>query len=381
VTASALERSVEEHRQRWGEPELVSRAPGRVNLIGEHTDYNDGFAMPMALPFDTVIAASSAGDPDSGAVTLVAVDFGEVVIDPAADPASVEEWARYLAGVVSLLRQEGVPSGGWRATITTDIPTGASLSSSAAIEVAAINLLLCRAGLSWEPIDVALLGQRVENEVVGVPSGIMDQFISAGAVDGHASLMDCRALTLTPSRLPDDVVVAVMDSGTRRVLAEGHYADRRASCVRAVAELGVPALRDATLDQVATIADEKDRRRAHHIVTENQRTVDAARAMAAGEVRELGRLMDESHESLRDDFEVSGPGLDAIVDVARRAPGCLGARMTGGGFAGCGVALVEAAQAADFERFVLDNYHYDGHQARVWIAAPAPGASMEGLAT
>ena len=204
----------------------------------------------------------------------------------------------------------------------------------------------------------------------------MDQFISAGAIAGHASLMDCRALTLSPAPLPPGVVVAIMDTGTRRVLAEAAYGDRRADCERAVVELGVDALRDATLEQVATLADPVVRRRAHHVVAENQRTLDAAAAMAAGDTAEIGRLMSESHVSLRDDYEVSGPGLDAIVEVALAAPGCLGARMTGGGFAGCAVALVRTNDVPLFEQSVIDRYHFDGHRARMWICAPAAGASV-----
>ena len=253
---------------------------------------------------------------------------------------------------------------------------GASLSSSAALEVAVITGLLYRAGVPWPPIAVARLGQRVENEVVGLPSGIMDQFISAGAVAGHASLMDCRALTLTPTPLPDGAVVAVMDTGTRRVLAEAEYGDRRTACERAAAEFGVGALRDTNLDQAATIADPVDRRRTHHVITENRRTLDAVEAMCRGDAAELGRLMNESQASLRDDYEVSGPGLDAIVDVARTAPGCLGARMTGGGFAGCAVALVEAAHAEAFAGAVIDGYGFGDHTARVWICAPSAGASV-----
>ncbi|MDW3216353.1 MAG: galactokinase [Ilumatobacteraceae bacterium] len=373
---SAVERAQAAHRDRWGRPDLVVRAPGRVNLIGEHTDYNDGFTLPMALPFDTVLAISNDGDPTTGPVTIVSAGFGEIEIDPSADPRETEAWAQYVAGAVHVLAGHDVPTGGWRATVETDIPTGASLSSSAAIEVATITAMLARTGTTWSPIDVARLGQRVENEVVGIPSGIMDQFISAGAVDGHASLMDCRALTLTPTLLPDDVVVAIIDSGTRRKLAEAAYGDRRASCRRATEALGVVALRDATVEQVVTIADPVDRRRAHHIVTENQRTLDAVDALDRHDTARFGELMRASHISLRDDFEVSGPGLDAIVAVADDAPGCIGARMTGGGFAGCAVALVEADRADDFRRDVVDRYAFDGHTARVWICAPSAGASV-----
>ena len=373
---TAVKRAITEHRALWGEPELLVRAPGRVNLIGEHTDYNDGFTLPMALPFDTVVALSSSGDPLVGLVTVVSEGFGSIVIDPAGDPRNVEGWAIHIVGVIRLLGERGVPTGGWRATISTDIPTGASLSSSAALEVAVITSLLTRAGATWEAIDIAHLGQRVENEIVGLPSGIMDQFISAGAIAGHANLMDCRALTLSPAPLPAGVAIAIMDTGTRRVLAEAAYGDRRAACERAVAQLGLDALRDASLEQVATIPDAVDRRRAHHIVTENQRTLDAVAAMAAGNTVELGRLMSESHISLRDDFEVSGPGLDAIVEVALASPGCLGARMTGGGFAGCAIALIDAEQTEAFIQSVLDNYRYNGHTARVWICEPSEGAGV-----
>ena len=381
LSGPAVERAVAAHQRRWGRVDRVIRAPGRVNLIGEHTDYNEGFALPMALPFDTAIAMSSHGDPRAGLVQIDSAGFGEAVIDPTADPRSAAAWARHLAGVVGLLDRSGVCAGGWRATIDTDIAVGASISSSAALEVAAISGLLARSGLRWSPVDIARLGQRVENEVVGLPSGIMDQFISAGARAGHASLMDCRALTLTPVPLPEGVVVAVMDTRTRRVLVDAAYAQRRQACERATAQLGVAALRDAGLDDLAAIADPVDRQRAHHVVTENRRTLDAAEAMHRGDSSGLGSLMDESHRSLRDGYEVSGPGLDAIVEIARTAPGCLGARMTGGGFAGCAVALVEEDHAEAFAQAVRDRYSYGGHTARVWMCAPAEGVSViEGTA-
>jgi galactokinase len=373
---SALERATAIHRSHWGDPHLIVRAPGRVNLIGEHTDYNQGFTMPMALPFDTVLAMSSDGDHRTGTITVESEGFGRALIDPGADPKSVTPWARHLAGVVALLAERGVAAGGWRVGIATDIPTGASLSSSAALEVAAITGLLARAGEAWAAIDVAMLGQRVENEIVGVPTGIMDQLISAGAAEGHASLMDCRSLTLDHRPLPAGVVVAVMDTGTRRILAEAAYRDRRANCIDAVSELGVVALRDATLEQVATISDPTTRRRAHHVVSENVRTLAAAEAMQRRDVIELGRLMSASHASLRDDYDVSGPALDQIVDIASEAPGCLGARMTGGGFAGCAVALVEQSRTDAFVAAVTDRFGFDGHRAQIWISAPAAGASV-----
>jgi galactokinase len=376
---SARERAVAAHSSTWGSPRRIARAPGRVNLIGEHTDYNEGFTMPMALPFDTVVAASDAGDVDDGPVHVDSEGFGSVVIDPTGDPQAVAPWARHVAGVIALLRQHGVASGGWRASIATDIPTGASLSSSAAIEVAVTMALLARSGLEWRAIDIARLGQRVENEVVGLPSGIMDQFISAGAVEGCASLMDCRAYTLEPRRIPSHAVVAVMDTGTRRTLADAAYADRRRACERAAAMIGVGALRDATAADLGRVTDELDHRRARHVVSENARTLAAASAMERDDAAELGRLMSDSHASLRDDFEVSAQALDAIVEAAMASPGCLGARMTGGGFAGCAVALVDCDQADVFARSVRERYAFEGHVAELWICAPAPGASVTQL--
>jgi len=209
-----------------------------------------------------------------------------------------------------------------------------------------------------------------------LPSGIMDQFISAGAVAGCASLMDCRAHTLDPRRLPPNTVVAVMDTGTRRILADEAYGDRRRACERAAETIGVTALRDATVADLDRVADGVDRRRARHVVTEDARTLAAAGAMEAGDAAALGRLMTESHASLRDDFEVSAPALDSIVEVALASPGCLGARMTGGGFAGCAVALVAADQEESFARSVRDGYSFGGHRAEVWLCAPAAGASV-----
>lgn len=373
---SSFDRCVAAHHARWGEPAIVARAPGRVNLIGEHTDYNAGFALPMALPFDTVVAMSPHGDPGTGPVEIEAAGFGSVTFRPGDTLGDDVAWARYASGVVALLAEHDVPTGGWRASIDTDIPTGASLSSSAALEVALVVALLGRAGRRWTPVEIARLGQRVENEVVGVPSGIMDQLIVAGAELGHASLMDCRDLSLRPAPLPSSVVVTVLDSGTRRSLVEGAYAERRASCERAAAALGVAALRDAGVGQLDMVPDPVDRRRAHHVITENERTQMAAEALAAGDVAEVGRLMSASHRSLRDDYQVSGPGLDAIVDVASTAPGCLGARMTGGGFAGCAVALVERDASGAFAAEVRSRYRYDGHAAVVWECTPQAGAAL-----
>ena len=371
----ARERAAENHRRRWGSPALVSRAPGRVNLIGEHTDYNDGFVLPMALPFDAAVAASHA--PEGCGVEIHAEGFGSVEFDPA-DPIEPGGWSVHLRGVCHLLAKQGVNPGPWRAAISSDIPAGASLSSSAALEVAVALAILELAGVEWSPQAIAKLGQRVENEVVGVPSGIMDQLISATAVAGHASLIDCRSLRSTPVPIPDDAVVAVMDTSTRRQLVGSAYADRRDSCARAAEALGLSSLRDAQAGDLARLPASLgvEQRRARHVITENQRTLDAVQAMAEGDAPEAGALMDASHASLRDEYEVSGPALDQIVEVARMSPGCFGARMTGGGFAGCAVALVSAEHADNFRTRVIDQFrNASGLEATIWLCEPAAGGS------
>lgn len=375
---AAVERAVAEHRRLWGTPAVVTRAPGRVNLIGEHTDYNDGFVLPMALPFDTAVSVSAV---DEGQPAVIESEgFGRALLNRELSPGSSAgtEWAVHIRGVDQLLRQAGVDIPAWRATVATDVPTGASLSSSASLEIAAGMALLALAGQTWSPTEIALLGQRVENEIVGLPSGIMDQLISAIAVDGHASLIDCRTLSATESRLPTGAVVAVMDTLTRRELVDSEYDDRRATCNRAAAHLGVAALRDATLSDLARLTPGSlEYRRAHHIVTENQRTLDAAAAMAADDAVTLGRLMNASHTSLRDDYEVSGPALDRIVTVAQGSPGCFGARMTGGGFAGCAVALVDADRVAEFCTAVAQGYYQaSGIDPTIWVCQAAPGGSV-----
>ena len=371
----AIERASVHHRRQWGSPALVSRAPGRVNLIGEHTDYNDGFVLPMALPFDTAVAASRA--PRGSGVEVHSEGFGSVEFRPT-DPIEGGHWSIHLRGMCRLLAEQGVDPGPWRATIASDIPAGASLSSSAALEVAVAMAVLGLAGVEWAPQDIAKLGQQVENEVVGVPSGIMDQLISASAASGHASLIDCRSLQSKPVPIPPGAVVAVMDTGTRRQLASSAYADRRESGARAAAALGLASLRDAQLADLDRLPPSlgTERRRAHHVITENQRTLDAAQAMADGDAGAAGALMDASHASLRDDYEVSGPALDQITEIARTSPGCLGARMTGGGFAGCAIALVITERADEFRSTVIQRFRDAcDSEATIWLCEPAEGGS------
>lgn len=381
-TPSARDRALAANAAAFGNAELVVRAPGRVNLIGEHTDYNEGFCLPMALPFDTVVVASASSDAE--AVTIRSEGFGSQTVRVGEPGHEIAKWSRQIAGVLWHLHAAGIDAGGWNGCVATDIPTGASLSSSAAIEVAVALVVLERNELSWSPLDIAKVGQIVESEVVGIGTGIMDQYISAGAIDGHVGLLDCESLTLQAVPLPSGVSIAVMDTGTRRTLADAAYDERRANCEAAAAAIGVSSLRHATLADVDSLPATAtlERARAKHVVSENERTLAAVEAMSSNEVELLGSLMNQSHTSLRDDFDVSSPALDLIVEVAQAAPGCLGARMTGGGFAGCAVALVRNDSLEEFSDAVVAGYSYaDGsssspYSATIWFCEPQAGAGL-----
>ncbi len=305
-------------------------APGRVNVIGDHTDYTGGFVLPMAIELGTTVAVERGGDrvelrsdddPDSARVPL-RVSTPELV-----EP----RWARYVAGVIAELR----PSVGARGTVRTTLPIGAGLSSSAALEVAVALAL----GFDDDTRSLAQLCQRAEQQASGVPCGIMDQLTSAAGVEGALLLIDCRTLDVTPIELSEDVAVVVVDSGERRFLASSAYAVRRAEC--AAAESMIGPLRDATMDDLTALDDPVLVWRAKHVVTENARVLAFVEALRAGDVASAGAFMTASHTSLRDDFEVSTPGLDALVERLVATPGVHGARLTGGGFGGSVVALTE----------------------------------------
>ena len=344
-------------------PALVVRAPGRVNLIGEHTDYNDGFVMPLAIDRWVWIALRPRADRHVCAASLELEESAQ--FDLAALQRGGHGWSEYVKGTAWALLQAGYRLRGFDAILSGDVPIGAGLSSSAALELATARALAAAADLPWAPAQMARLAQMAENEWVGVRCGIMDQMASAGGREGHALLIDCRSLEMTPVPLPRDVSVLVLDTTTRRGLVDSAYNERRAQCEQAARLLDVPALRDIDASALPRLAastagtggagqpalDPVVLRRARHVVTENARALRAAAALRAGDVREVGRMLDESHVSLRDDFEVSSPALDAMVESAHRAPGCLGARMTGAGFGGCVVALVTSTE---HDRFVAE---------------------------
>ncbi|HEY0777372.1 MAG TPA: galactokinase [Gemmatirosa sp.] len=370
---------------RYGEaPPLVARAPGRVNLIGEHTDYNDGFVLPMAIDRAAWLAFRPRVDQR---VVIEALDFdnttefdlGDLPRDPAGPHG--EGWAEYARGVAWAFGEAGhTLTRGLDGVVAGDVPVGAGLSSSAALELAVARAFATTSELPWDPTAAALLSQRAENAWVGVNSGIMDQFIAAKGRAGHALLIDCRSLDSRLVPIPDSVAVVVLDTATRRGLVDSAYNERRQACERAAAYFGVKALRDVTSDDLAARGDGLDpvtRKRARHVITEDARTLAAADALERGDVAALGALMDASHASLRDDFEVSRPELDAIVRLARAHHACLGARMTGAGFGGCGVALVERAQADDFAATVAAAYEAEVRlRPAVYVCAASDGAAI-----
>ena len=327
-----------------GEPTHLVRAPGRVNLIGDHTDYNDGFVLPMAIGQATWIAMRPRTD---GVVSAVSEGFEPVEFSLDVLEHGGPAWAEYLKGVAWALGPARV--GGWDGAIATDVPVGAGLSSSAAIEVAAGLAFTTAAGVEMLPTELATAAQRGDNEWVGISSGIMDQLTSASGRAGHAVLIDCRSLAVTPHPLPAGVAVAVLDTGTRRRLVDSAYNERRAACDAVAQAYGVAALRDlgaGDLDDPPAVVTDVQLRRARHVISENERVLAAVAAM--GDPGEFGRLMVTSHESLRDDYEVSTPELETVVAAAAAAPGCFGARLTGAGFGGAAVALVAAGEVDAF---------------------------------
>ena len=324
------------------DPEAVACAPGRVNLIGEHTDYNDGFVLPMAINRWCVAAGSLGGR------RILSDDLGESVeYDPDhPDPGALwhTPWARYPVGVVWTMRAmlPPTPRRGVEAVIASSVPLGAGLSSSAAVELAIAGLVDCLSDAHLPAHTLAGIGRAAEHEFAGVPCGIMDQLIAASAMPGTAMLIDCRSLECRPVPLPAGASVVIADSGVRHALASGEYAQRRESCRRAAGALGVPSLRDANLAQLEhsrSHLSAPDHACARHVITENARVLRCAAALAAGDLAAAGVCMLESHRSLRDDFRVSCPELDALLEAAMAVPGIFGSRLTGGGFGGCTVTL------------------------------------------
>ncbi|NQU11412.1 galactokinase [bacterium] len=373
------DRVVTEFRRRFGvAPAAVVRAPGRVNLIGEHTDYNEGFVLPMTLDRATWIALQARPDRQVNLHSLNHDQTTTLHLDALAKAPG--RWAEYPKAVAWALQEAGYSLAGWDGVTDCDVPIGAGLSSSASFELAVARAFAAVSGFSWDPAVMARLGQHAENQWVGVNCGIMDQMISAAGQAGHALLIDCRSLATRAVPLPAGTAVVVLDTATRRGLVGSAYNERRAQCEAAARFFGVAALRDVSAVQFEANAgrlDELIRRRARHVVTENDRTVHAAAAMADDDPLRLGQLMNASHESLRTDFEVTNRELDAMVECARASTACLGARMTGAGFGGCAVALVRAGAVAGFMAATGQGYRErTGLTPHLYVCRPTNGAEV-----
>jgi len=377
----------ESHVQRYGAEPIVFLAPGRVNLIGEHTDYSEGFVMPAAIDFATLAAISPRAD---DRISIFSENFDEQAdFDLAALPKrAAHHWTDYPIGVLTVLIEAGVQPQGFNLTLVGDVPLGSGLSSSASVEVATALAILgiARGGKTFKnfaPPEIARLCQRAENQFVGTQSGIMDQFVSCCGAANHALLLDCRDLSFELARIPDGLSIVICNSMIKHSHAGGEYNTRRKEIEEGVEILrrhrsGVRFLRDATPEDLERYGSEMPPdvlKRCRHVITENLRTVAAARALEANDLVTLGRLMAESHASYRDDFEASCKEADILVKLASRESACVGARLTGGGFGGCTVNLVNSGEAAGFSaRLVAAYLEATGIAAEIYQSLAGAGA-------
>ena len=378
---------LDEFKVRFGTAASIYRAPGRVNLIGEHTDYNDGFVLPAAIDFYCWAAVAPRRDRKLVIHSEIFNETVEAGLD-SLSPLEKKHWANYPLGVAWALAQAGKPLSGANLYISGEVPLGAGLSSSAAVEVAIGFALLNQSGLAVDRAELARLCQKAENEFVGAHVGIMDQFISCFGRASHALLLDCRSLQYEFVKLPPDLQLVICNTMVRHELASGEYNARRAECEEGVRILRtvlpeIRALRDITLPQLekhVRILPAKVFARCRHVITENARVKSAVDAFQRGESKALGPLMQDSHRSLRDDYEVSCRELDLMVEIAMAQPGLIGARMTGGGFGGCTINLVESAAVSDFKRNVAAEYSSKtGLTPEIYVSPASEGAQQMAL--
>ncbi len=366
-----------------GVPTWITRSPGRVNIIGEHTDYNDGFVLPMAINYAAWVALRPRGD---RLVRVSALDKGQD-LEFSLDNLNKGKggWQEYVTGVAWALQERGHSLCGWEGVFAGDVPIGAGLSSSAALELALARAFSLAGELDWDPRQMALVCQQAENLWVGVNSGIMDQMVSACGKEDFALLIDCRSLETRQVPLPEKTRIVILDTATRRGLVDSAYNERRAQCEAVACHFDVDALRDVTQEQLLDSAGLMNTllyQRAQHVITENQRVLDAVEALEKGDAESVGQLMNESHHSLRDDYQVSREELDQIVEIAQSEPGCYGARMTGGGFGGCAVALVEADQVEDFQYNTARKYlRQTGLEPKIYLTQASNGTSYEEISS
>jgi galactokinase len=365
-----------------GEPR-VFRAPGRVNLIGEHTDYNDGFALPAAIDLYTWIAIAPRNDETLNVISANLNQTAEIDLREK-HPFARNHWSDYIRGVALMLQDSGVQLRGANLVIHSDVPSGSGLSSSAALEVAAANALLANSNRALEKLNIAKLCQRAENEFVGARCGIMDQFAASFGCAGHAILLDCRSLEGTPLPLPAGINLVICNTMVKHEHSAGEYNLRRAQCEEGVALLKkwspkISALRDISLGELESHKSELPPvifRRCRHVIGENARVLDTAKAFQDSNLDAVGKLMARSHESLRGDFEVSCHELDIMVELAQKTEGVIGTRMTGGGFGGCTINLVESNRVEAFRASVSAGYERaTGKTPEIYVSSAGEGAS------
>ncbi|MEZ9848773.1 galactokinase [Vibrio breoganii] len=363
-------------------PTHIIQAPGRVNLIGEHTDYNDGFVLPCAINYQTMVAAAKR---DDNIVRVISVDY-----DNAVDEFDITQeivfqqdkmWANYIRGVVKCLLGRGFKFKGADISVTGNVPQGAGLSSSAALEVVIGQTFKVLYQLEISQAEIALNGQQAENEFVGCNCGIMDQMISAEGRENHAMLLDCRSLETKSVSMPEDMSVVIINSNKKRGLVDSEYNTRREQCEEAARIFTVKALRDVTIEQLEGKASELDDvvfKRARHVITENNRTLEATDALIAGDMKRMGELMAESHASMRDDFEITVSEVDTLVEIVKNVVGSAGGvRMTGGGFGGCIVALVPPSLVEEIKSSVEQQYEAaTGLKESIYVCQAKQGAGL-----
>ncbi len=363
-------------------PDFLLQAPGRVNLIGEHTDYNDGFVLPCAIDYQTVVAARKRSD---SLVRVVSSDYQDALdeFDLSQEIQFVDDkmWANYIRGVVKCLLDRGHSLGGVDLAVSGNVPQGAGLSSSAALEVVIGQTFKELFSLDISQADIALNGQKAENEFVGCNCGIMDQLISAKGVENHALLIDCRSLETQAVSMPENVAVVIINSNKKRGLVDSEYNTRRAQCEEAANIFGVKALRDVSLDEFEARQSELRAvvaKRARHVITENARTLEAAQALTDGDMQRLGQLMAQSHVSMRDDFEITVKEIDTLVEIVQGVIGDKGGvRMTGGGFGGCIVSLMPPELVDDVKAAINQKYQAaTGLKETVYVCHAKNGAGL-----
>jgi galactokinase len=384
-------RATARFNERYGRhPRWIAAAPGRVNIIGEHIDYNDGFVLPMAIDRYCVIAAAESELDKVSVYSVATEEEAKIQLAPAGATGSASaitnpgHWSNYVAGVIAGCSARNMRPRGFSAVIDSDVPVGGGLSSSAAIEVATATLLEAMRGATLGLVEKALLCQKAEHEYAGVPCGIMDQFASVMCRPDHLMLLDCRSQEIEHIPLSDpNITVLIINSNVKHELSGGEYAERRSQCESAARKLDVTSLRDTSLEQLEGKRGELsdvEYRRARHAIGEIARTIEAARVIKAGEWPRVGQLMYASHDSLRDDYEVSCAELDLLVDLARQigpAGGVIGSRMTGGGFGGCTVSLVETKKVEEVAQRLSQKYQAEtGIEPSILTSRPARGAHV-----